>query len=288
MDTADRRRRRLWTDSSASEEDEDDGDTPAHDEGGLLGGLTNEWDDPSSAPTTPSSFSSLTPVFAYTSPDCPTLCLRVLLQPSRGIAFQLWPASFLLCRYLDSPSIRSLLPSSRVLELGAGCGLVGMLATALGARVTLTDLPHVVPHLERNVQANAQLFSAAPDDPHAWTHASGGTVRIAALSWREEVRVRDVDMVVVADCVYWEELFEPLLRTLGALCGASTRVLLSQTPRRGKVEGRFFKRARRAFHVRVLERWKERDSDRQPITLYELTRRTKTADAELMAAATDR
>ena len=32
----------------------------------------------------------------------------------------------------------------RVLELGSGCGLVGLLSSALGAHTLLTDLPSVL------------------------------------------------------------------------------------------------------------------------------------------------
>lgn len=36
------------------------------------------------------------------------------------------------------------LQGMRVVELGAGCGLVGLVFASLGAHVLLTDLPHVL------------------------------------------------------------------------------------------------------------------------------------------------
>lgn len=40
-----------------------------------------------------------------------------------------------------------------VLELGSGTGVVGIVAAALGAkRVLLTDFPHLLPHIQRNIE----------------------------------------------------------------------------------------------------------------------------------------
>jgi protein-lysine N-methyltransferase EEF2KMT len=61
---------------------------------------------------------------------------------------RLWEGSMLLCSHLlstadnDSSSTvgESLLRGKRVLELGAGCGVVGMLCVRLGAaQVVITD-----------------------------------------------------------------------------------------------------------------------------------------------------
>lgn len=81
---------------------------------------------------------------------------RILLQPDDSCAMggELWASSVVLLKYLESqvpsPSLRDV----RVLEIGAGLGLVGIAMALEGAHVTATDLPAVMPALIRNAKAN--------------------------------------------------------------------------------------------------------------------------------------
>jgi predicted nicotinamide N-methyase len=75
--------------------------------------------------------------------------------PSKGLSFKLWPAALHLCEYLEAHRAELNLGSMHVLEIGAGCGLVGICAVKLGAkRVTITDMLSVVPLIDENLAAN--------------------------------------------------------------------------------------------------------------------------------------
>jgi len=134
--------------------------------------------------------------------------------------------------------------------------------------VTLTDLPSVLPLLDRNVRAAAVSPGALP--PHSSLQA-GSTVTehiclirpCAAVAASVEVRALhgvgtmvakpltwDVhwpyaplpdmavpDIVLGTDVVYYPELVEPLVQTLIALCGPRTIVLLANERRSPMYEG---------------------------------------------------
>jgi len=73
---------------------------------------------------------------------------------------QVWDAAVVLARCLEFWGRTGLvdLHGARVVELGAGCGLTGCVAAALGAHVLLTDQAERLSLLQHNVSLNAHLF----------------------------------------------------------------------------------------------------------------------------------
>ncbi|KAI3462480.1 hypothetical protein Pfo_019143 [Paulownia fortunei] len=208
-----------------------------------------------------------------------TIVIRQL--PSQGLSFQLWPAATTLVTLLDSHRDRQSTPlfslfSScatqrrlRLLELGSGTGLVGIAAAALlGASVTVTDLPHVLPNLQFNVNANAGILEL-----------HGGAVDVAALSWGDIQHMegigRDYDMILGSDVVYHDHLYEPLLQTLRFfLLGSEKKVVfLMAHLKRWKKESAFFKKAKKVFDVEVIHTDSPSDGARVGVIVYTFVRR---------------
>ncbi|KAK6435572.1 Protein-lysine N-methyltransferase rrg1 [Oleoguttula sp. CCFEE 5521] len=74
-----------------------------------------------------------------------------------SLGLKTWASSYLLASRLCllHTTLPPLNPNAFILELGAGTGLVGIAAAAVFQRpVILTDLPAIVPNLERNISQN--------------------------------------------------------------------------------------------------------------------------------------
>ncbi|KAM4613929.1 EEF1A lysine methyltransferase 3-like [Polymixia lowei] len=161
-----------------------------------------------------------------------------------GVAAPVWDAALHLCRYFEDQSFD--LRGKRILELGAGTGIVGILAARLGAEVTLTDLPLAVPQLQTNVSANMPI-SGWPSVPPTVLPLSWGQDQLSFPS--------DWDLVLGADIVYLSETYPLLLETLVHLCKNGAVVYLSSKMRREHGTPGFFEESLpNRFHVELVHR----------------------------------
>ncbi|XP_067352290.1 uncharacterized protein [Channa argus] len=130
----------------------------------------------------------------------------------------MWPAALALCCYLDNNREKVNLQGKEVLELGAGTGLVTIVASLLGASVTATDLPEVLSNLRANVMRNTR--ESCKDIP-----------KVKALSWSFDMEstypssVYHYDYVLAADVVYHHDFLDELLATMKHFCKPGTTVI---------------------------------------------------------------
>ncbi|KAK9980439.1 hypothetical protein ABG768_000047 [Culter alburnus] len=137
-----------------------------------------------------------------------------------------WPAAVALCRFLDTATGRqqiNLLDKS-TLELGAGTGLISIVATLLGAKLTATDLPEILGNLRYNLNRNTR-----------WQRRH--EPQVTALAWGyklEEMFPRSThqyDYVLAADVVYHHDCLAELLETMRHFCGPETTVIFANKVR---------------------------------------------------------
>ncbi|KAK3723266.1 Protein-lysine N-methyltransferase rrg1 [Vermiconidia calcicola] len=110
--------------------------------------------------------------------ECIEITLHEPAMQADNLGLKTWAASYLLAKRL--PSLRphffpTRQPQAAILELGSGTGLVGLAAAAMfKTHVILTDLPEIVPNLERNLQANTAALER-----------HGGSAETAVLDWSQ-------------------------------------------------------------------------------------------------------
>lgn len=134
----------------------------------------------------------------------------------------------LLERSLVSATLRRL----NVLELGCGCGIVGIaLAQAItDCHVLLTDLPEVDELVDRNIEAaNPAIASSIAFTPLDWE-----------ASLPPAVQSKSFDIIIAAECIYNTDSIPPLINTLCALLTRSPKaVVLVSTKVRHSSEAMF-------------------------------------------------
>jgi Lysine methyltransferase len=99
----------------------------------------------------------------------------------------------------------------RVIELGAGVGLTGLLlASSFPCQVLLTDLDEAMPLLQRNIIQNRSKFLAGESSVQAQVLRWGNEEDAkSALEWMNH----EPTLVIASDCVYFPNLHEPLEQT---------------------------------------------------------------------------
>ena len=138
-----------------------------------------------------------------------------------GTGTMIWECGIVLAGYLMHSLTAEQLRGKRVLELGAGAGVAGLAASALGAHAVLTDLEPVARLLRCNVGLNREALLAA-----------GGSAEVVPLDWNdaaphgttatlpEGLAEGRFDLVLGADLV-----FQPDGRQLPALVALLRRLL---------------------------------------------------------------
>lgn len=154
-----------------------------------------------------------------------------------GISTQLWPAASFLSDYLDSNS--TLLNNQKlIIELGSGIGLVGIFLSKLledqNTCIVMTDLHNALDLMNQNIILNNASNIYAME--LCWG-LPGDFDRVKSFI---DTNYHDTKpLIIAADCIYWECLYDPFLTTILNFISIGCEILIAHV-RRWKKDGKFF------------------------------------------------
>ncbi|XP_053733737.1 S-adenosylmethionine-dependent methyltransferase domain-containing protein [Synchiropus splendidus] len=165
----------------------------------------------------------------------------------------IWPGAIALCQFLENNQQQVNLMDKAVLEIGAGTGLLSVVASLLGASVTATDLPDILSNLSYNLLRNTK-------------GRCRHTPKVAALTWGQDLDVdfphprHRYDYVLAADVVYPHDCLEQLLDTMSHFCRAgSGTTLLWANKARFPSDHKFLEQFKRRFNATLLAEFPQQE-----------------------------
>ncbi|KAL8196117.1 hypothetical protein R6Q57_025117 [Mikania cordata] len=174
-------------------------------------------------------------------------CISISQSPSSlgapGVTGSvMWDSGIVLGKFLENAVETGLLvlQGKKVVEVGAGCGLVGCIAALLGSQVILTDMPDRLKLIKKNIEDN--LYGDVR-----------GCATVNELIWGDcpdpELVKPVPDFVIGSDVIYSEEAVTDLLETLVDLSGSGTTIILAGELRNDAVLEYFMEAAMEDFII---------------------------------------
>ncbi|HDZ89779.1 MAG: methyltransferase domain-containing protein [Deltaproteobacteria bacterium] len=144
---------------------------------------------------------------------------------------RIWEASIVLSHHLAEMPVDL---EKRFLEIGCGMGVVGVVASAFGHRVTMSEYN---PHALNFARANARVNLAA-DEPNP---------KIVQLDWGHPHMDGMFDYIIGSEVIYKEEDYQPILKLINTCLRPSGEVVLAEGLRKTSME--FFRQVSDSFNI---------------------------------------
>ncbi|KAM7200111.1 protein-lysine methyltransferase METTL21D [Rhypophila sp. PSN 637] len=180
-----------------------------------------------------------------------------------GCGGQLWPAGLVLAKHMLRYH-RDELKHSRILELGAGGGIVGLTVAkgcgTLDVPLMMTDQEEMESLMQHNISLNGL------ED----------RVQGRILNWGEPLSQEVVDLkpdtILAADCVYFEPAFPLLMQTLKDLLALNpSATVYFCFKKRRRADMQFLKTARKNFTLTEVDDEDRPIFSREGLFLYTFT-----------------
>jgi len=164
---------------------------------------------------------------------------------------EIWPSSLALASFLCE---EAQMQGVRVVELGAGVGVVSIVAAALGAAVLATDYsPEALRFIHCNALANAV------------------GVRVQRLDWRNVMQPGKFEMLLAADVLYERVNLLPIITAIDQLLEPGGSAYIAD-PRRRMAEQFLELAAENGFSVKAYTREHRGSGKPVSVNIYRLRR----------------
>ncbi|KAF5966034.1 N2 N2-dimethylguanosine tRNA methyltransferase [Fusarium coicis] len=197
--------------------------------------------------------------------------LKVHEDVRSGCGGQTWPAGMLLGKHMLRYH-KGRLADARILELGAGGGLIGLavaLECQLQNQLLVTDQLEMYELMKHNIELNNLQDKA----------------KAMVLNWGEDlpaaVLEQKPDVILAGECVYFEPAFPLLMSTLKALLELNpAAVVYFCFKKRRRADMTFVKMAKKAFRVEEIFDEDRPVFQRQGLFLFSFTSRPTTGQTK--------
>lgn len=163
---------------------------------------------------------------------------------------KIWQASWVLAGHLDTMPVDT---GKNFLEIGAGVGLVSIVAASSGHRITMTEYSR-----------DALQFARANAHINGCSH-----LPIIALDWNRPNLPAEFDYIVASEVSYKEEDLQPLLTLFKTYLKPEGKVILAGEMR--KVSKNFYKQLEAVFNIRVQKKILRSSEEEISIFLFHMS-----------------
>jgi len=146
---------------------------------------------------------------------------------------KIWEASIVLADHLAT---RPVTPEKRLLEIGCGTGVVGIVAAAFGHRVTMTEY-------------NEDALNFASANAQANLPPDGANLDIHRLDWNSPRLEGRFDTIVGSEVIYKETDYESILKLFRRYLKPSGGIILAEGVRKTSLE--FFRQISDRFDIKA-------------------------------------
>jgi len=143
----------------------------------------------------------------------------------------IWPAATALCEYLLRCQQQLVGPSTKVIELGAGAGVPGLLTARMGAEVVLTDFdPNALELAVRNTELN-DLLERCSVESLDFYHIAPSERTDDAESPRPTHLFQRFSLALATDILYASAMVKPVLEAAAFVLQSGGVLLIGHQPR---------------------------------------------------------